>query len=102
MSGGPSTRQVTLTMFYDGKNVEEIARERNLKPVTIMGHLTELVEAGEPIDAGRLVSPERQMVIANALQAITMETLKPIYEFLGEEYSYDEIRIVRAMMRQAL
>jgi hypothetical protein len=29
------------------------------------------------------------------------DVLKPVKEFLGDEYSYEEIRLVRALMRQS-
>ena len=37
----------TLKLFRMGKNIEKIAEERNLKPATIMSHLSTLVEAGK-------------------------------------------------------
>ncbi|TMD23112.1 MAG: DNA helicase RecQ, partial [Chloroflexi bacterium] len=36
------TRQITLQMYQDGQSIEDIARERNLKPSTIISHLAEL------------------------------------------------------------
>ncbi len=101
VSAGPSTRRHTLDLYNEGRSIEEIARERNLKPNTIMNHLAELVEAGEAIDPERLVDPERQKIIFAALQQVGGDMLKPVKDFLGDEYSYDEIRLVRALMRQA-
>ncbi len=101
VSAGPSTRRHTIDLYNEGWSIGEIARERNLKPGTIMSHLTELIEAGETIDSERLVHPERHKIIFDALQQIGGDTLKPVKEFLGDEYSYDEIRLVRALMRQS-
>src|SRR6266581_556801 len=101
VSAGPSTRRHTLDLYNEGRSIEEIARERNLKPNTIMNHLAELVEAGEAIDPERLVDPGRQKIIFAALQQVGGDMLKPVKDFLGDEYSYDEIRLVRALMRQA-
>ncbi len=95
------TRQVTLEMYQRGLSIEEIATERNLKTTTIEGHIAELIEMGEIVDVERLVRPERYEVIAQALQSIGSETLKPVKEYLGDEYSYGEIRIARALMSQA-
>lgn len=95
------TRQVTLEMYQRGLSIEEIAAERNLKAVTIEGHIAELIEMGEIVDVERLVQPERYQVIAQALENIGSEVLKPVKEFLGDEYSYGEIRLVRAIMSQA-
>jgi ATP-dependent DNA helicase RecQ len=101
VSAGPSTRRHTMDLYNEGWNIEEIASERNLKPSTIMSHLAELIEAGETIDGERLVQPERHKIIFDALQQLGGDTLKPVKEFLGDEYSYDEIRLVRALMRQS-
>jgi ATP-dependent DNA helicase RecQ len=100
-AAGPSlTRQVTLQMYQDGQGIEDIARERNLKPSTIISHLAELIEAGESIDVESLIQPGHFEIIVDALQQIGGEVLKPVKEFLGDEYSYEEIRLVRALLRQ--
>ena len=95
------TRQQTLALYQQGLNVEDIATERNLKPVTIINHLTELAEAGEAVDLDRLVQPEHYVGIVVALQQIGDDLLRPVKDFLGDEYSYEEIRLVRAAIRQA-
>ena len=95
------TRQQTLALYQQGLNVEDIATERNLKPITIINHLTELAEAGEAVDLDRLVQPEHYEVIVDALQQIGNDLLRPVKDFLGDEYSYEEIRLVRAAIRRA-
>ena len=95
------TRQQTLALYRQGLNVEDIATERNLKPITIINHLTELAEAGETVDLDRLVQPEHYEVIVDALQQIGNDLLRPVKDFLGDEYSYEEIRLVRAAIRRA-
>lgn len=101
VSISPPTKYVTLDMYNAGLSIEDIARERNLKPGTIINHLTELIEAGETLDIERLIPLDRHKIILDALQQVGDELLKPVKEFLGEEYSYDEIRLVRAVMRQS-
>jgi ATP-dependent DNA helicase RecQ len=95
------TRRLTLDMYRQGLSVEEIARERNLTRGTIMGYLSEFVESGEIVDIERLVQPGHYEIIVDALREIGSDTLRPVKDALGEEYSYDEIRVVRAFMRQA-
>lgn len=99
--GATLTRQITLQMYQDGQSIEEIARERNLKPTTIASHLVELIEMGESIDVKALIPPGHFETIADALQQLGGEPLKPVKEFLGDEYFYEEIRLVRALMHQA-
>ena len=93
------TRQLTRAMFEQGLSVDEIARRRNLAPGTILTHLSEALEAGEPLAIERLIAPERYEVIAEALRQIGDSLLRPVKEALGDNYSYDEIRLVRASMR---
>jgi len=93
---GSVTRQLTLAMFQQGLSMDEIAQRRNMTRGTILTHLTELLESGEPLDMERLIHPERYNVIADALREVGGELLKPVKEFLEDEYSYDEIRLVRA------
>jgi ATP-dependent DNA helicase RecQ len=98
---GSVTRQLTLAMFQQGLSMDEIAQRRNMTRGTILTHLTELLESGEPLDMERLIRPERYDVIAGALREVGGELLKPVKEFLGDEYSYDEIRLVRAVQNRA-
>jgi ATP-dependent DNA helicase RecQ len=98
---GPSTRQQTLDLYRAGRSVEEIAQERNLKPSTIVNHLAELVETGEDIDVDALIQPGHQETIVAAIQQVEGEALKPVKELLGDEYSYEEIRLVKALLRRS-
>ena len=99
---GSVTRQLTLAMFQQGLNIDEIAQRRNMSRGTILTHLSELLESGESLDMERLIRPERYAVIADALKEVGGELLKPIKEFLGDEYSYDEIRLVRAAEKRKI
>ena len=42
-----STGEVTFNLFKTGKSIEEIAKERNLTPATIQGHLIPYIQKGE-------------------------------------------------------
>ena len=101
LPAGSVTRQLTLAMFQQGLSIDEIAQNRNLSRGTILTHLAELLESGEALDMERLIRPERYDVIANALKEVGGELLKPVKEFLGDDYSYDEIRLVRAAENRA-
>lgn len=96
------TRVVTLALYRQGMSIEEIASERGLTTSTILNHLVAQLESGEDVDLSPLVPPERYAIIADALLQVGDATLSPVREFLGEEYEYDEIRIVRAMERQRI
>ncbi|HTI15034.1 MAG TPA: DNA helicase RecQ [Dictyobacter sp.] len=98
---GMSLRLATLQRYREGHSIDEIASERNVKPGTIISHLADLIEAGEDIDVSMLIAPGHHDTIARAWQQIGGTALKPIKEFLGDDYSYDEIRLVRALLNKA-
>jgi len=100
ISAGPSTRMVTLDLYKAGRSIEEIATERNLKPSTISSHLAALIEMGEDIDVMKLLVPGHYDTIVDAILKTEGNSLTPIKELLGEEYSYDEIRLVLAMEKR--
>ena len=101
LPAGSVTRQLTLAMFQQGLNIDEIAQNRNLSRGTILTHLAELLESGEALNMERLIPPERYDAIADALREVGGELLKPVKELLGDEYSYDEIRLVRAAEKRS-
>ena len=92
-----STQRETLEMYENGLDIDDIARDRNLKPATVWTHLVQLIEAGYAINCDRLVASERQTVIYEALDAIGGDGLRNLFDHLREEYSYDEIKIIRAI-----
>ncbi|MBV9227690.1 MAG: DNA helicase RecQ [Chloroflexi bacterium] len=93
------TRRLTLELYRQGRSIREIAEERNLKPDTIMGHLADLIEAGEAIEIEHLIQPGHYDAIVDALRQADGRILGTVKDVLGEEYSYGEIRIVRAILR---
>jgi ATP-dependent DNA helicase RecQ len=98
-AGGSRTHRITLNMYKAGKSIEEIAQERNIKPSTVIEYLAELLEDGEIIDVTSLIAPGHYDVIVAALNQVGFAPLKPVKELLGDEYSYSEIKLVRACLR---
>ncbi|MBD2103694.1 DNA helicase RecQ [Leptolyngbya sp. FACHB-261] len=98
VASSPSlTQKLTLELYQQGLSLEEIAQQRQLKARTIADHLASLIEAGEISDLERLVSPDRHEVILATFKKLGSEALTPVRECLGEQYTYDEIRFVRAL-----
>ncbi len=97
----PSDSQLlTLKLHRQGLDTAEIATERNLSINTIISHIAELIEMNQPVDLDQLVIPVRQQFIAKAIKTVGADSLKSIYEHLGETYTYDEIKLVRALWRR--
>ncbi|MDF5720501.1 MAG: DNA helicase RecQ [Rhizonema sp. PD37] len=93
------TELYTLQLHQQGFNVQEIAQKRNIRPTTIIRHLSDLVEKNQPVDLNQLIPLERQQKIWQVLDTLGDISLNPIKEYLGESYSYDEIRLVRGKWR---
>jgi len=93
-NGATDTAMVTLELYQQGLSIEAIAQERNLRVSTISSHLVELISAGESINLDQIISPERQQAIRGAIALVGAERLKPIWEHLEGNYSYEEIRLV--------
>lgn len=85
------THEISFALYKEGKNIEEIARERGLATSTIEGHLCKYIETGE-VKATDLVDEQK---LKNILSLITPETtsLTEIKSQLGDEYTYGEVRV---------
>jgi ATP-dependent DNA helicase RecQ len=94
------TELTTLEFYHQGLSIQEIAEKRNIRTSTIIRHLSDLIEKKQTIDLSQLVPLERQKKIWNVLEVVGDIALTPIRENLGESYSFDEIRLVRAKWRR--
>ncbi len=97
----PSTAQTTLQLFREKKRIEEIASLRGISPNTVLGHLETALEQGESLDVSHMTFPsvERFQAIMKAFQASGGTALTPVRMQLGEAYSFDELRLVRFILR---
>ena len=96
-----STYEHTKNLLEQGLSIDEVAQERDMSPSTIFAHIEMLVQTGENLDLrAHLPSPDRAMRIQDAFYRIGDSRLTPVKELLGDDYSYEEIRLVRAFMRQ--
>ncbi len=91
----------TLDLLRQGLSIEDIAKRRNILPSSIAGHLVKLKEDGfDEIDLHKYID----QATANSIIEMAMElevkkgdALKPLYEALGEQYGYDQIRFALAI-----
>ncbi|HBL12113.1 MAG TPA: DNA helicase RecQ [Cyanobacteria bacterium UBA11162] len=95
-----NTQMVTLQLHQQGLSLEEIAQKRGFSPRTIVTHLSEVIEMKQAVDFHRLVSADVEKVIIQAINKVGDESLKSIREHLGEDYSYEDIQLVRAWWRR--
>jgi len=96
-----STYEETKKLFLQKLPISEIAGRRGLATNTIFNHLERLVLAGERLELDHLMpSPTRFARIEAAFKQTNNHFLAPVRELLGEEYSYEELHLVRLCLRQ--
>lgn len=93
-----ATHLVTWEAYQQGLSPEEIARRRNLNPVTIYSHLATLLEQGYDVPVHDFVSKREYEAIIEAIEQLGKDAkLKDLYENLEERYEYFKIRLSLAM-----
>jgi ATP-dependent DNA helicase RecQ len=99
---GQNTYEVSLEMFLSGMNISEIAQKREMTKNTVENHLARFIASGE-IGVEDLVPDHKIEPIKDALiQFSETGALSPVKEFLGEDYSYGEIKAVLAAMQAGI
>lgn len=94
-----SSDSITLEMLEQGMDLDTITLARNLSLNTIYSHIENLILAGENIDIKKFITKEKIEVILSAILEIGGGALKPIKDKLGDNFSYGEIKLVRAKMK---
>ena len=102
-SGRPTgaTYEETKALVLEGLNVGEIAQRRGISQQTVLNHLERLAAAGERLELAHLMPPERRFRrIQGAFRAVGGERLTPVRDYLGDGFSFEEIRLVRLWLSQ--
>ncbi len=97
--GTKLTQLETYELYQKGLSLDEIAMQRNLKPGTIIEHLCYLIESKMKIDVNKFVDKDKQKKIKEVISELGWGKLAPIKEKLGDEASWDEIRIIIASVK---
>jgi hypothetical protein len=92
------TALITCALYKQGKTFYEISEERSLNIRTIESHISDCIEEGI-IKINDLVVQERIDEITYATAELDTTLLKPIKDYLGDDYSYPEIKFVMAWMK---
>ena len=96
-----STQNLVKDLVREGRSIGEIADDRGLSRNTIIKHLETLVQDGEQLDIDYLMPAEdRIAAIRDAFEQTGGHYLAPVRKRLGEDYSYDEINLVRIRLAQ--
>jgi len=90
------TFRISLSMYNEGRSIEEIAMTRNLNHSTIVSHLERYVMTGELNINDFITAEKREM--ASELVRKGSET-GSIYEMLGTFLNYTEVKMFMAWLR---
>lgn len=94
------SEEKTFELFNSGKNVDEIAKERNLAVSTIYTHLYHLI-INDYLSSSDVVSEEVIKKVREAYSQFKEEPkLKELKERLPENISYEQIRCVLAGLKK--
>ncbi len=90
-----STHVITLNLFKEGFPIEEIAKQRALVVSTIESHLAKCIHNGD-IELHQLMEQSQIDEIEAAITKVGQKQLSLIKEFVGDKFSYSQIRYVLA------
>ena len=94
-----NTYEITKNMIEDGYTPEQIAKERGLKPTTVYAHLTHFIEQ-DLYDASQFISEEHYDTIRDYFDETEDPSLGAAKDVLGDDYSFDEIKMVLAELKR--
>ena len=88
-----STQEISLALFIEMKDIQAVAKERNLQPSTIEGHLVPFILEGR-IDRNEIISPDLFQQASEVVLDLQTTRLGAVKEILGEDISFGQIRLV--------
>lgn len=90
--------------FRAGESVAQLQESYNVHRETILHHLATFVQAGQRLPVARLqaestLAVEQQRLVFDHFAEFGAERLRPIFEAMAEQVSYDELHLLRALYR---
>ena len=93
----------TRDLVAQGLSLEEVAEQRGISETTIRSHLERLVQEGHRVDVSHLLPDEdRRLEIEAAFKEMGEARLTPVRDFLGDDFTWEELAVVRLDLRQRL
>ncbi len=91
------TKLITFNLFKKGKNIEQIAAERELTPQTIYNHIGHYVRIGE-VNVFQFVASDTVKNVISWIEANKPETLSEAKNAFGDKVSWNELRLITKHM----
>ena len=97
-----ATEDETKSLLEQKLSVSQIAQRRNMAETTVLDHIERMSYSGESLDLEHLApAPDALRKMRDAFQASGNTLLKPVRASLGEEFTYDELRLGRVCLQQS-
>lgn len=94
-----STYAETKRFVQQKSTLDEIAEQRGVTKSTIINHLEKLQAAGEELDIDYLKPEGKDVeIIKHAFMKHEGVGLRPVFDELKEEYSFEELKLVRLFL----
>ena len=88
-----NSKQVSYDLYRSGKNIVDIARERNFSVATIEGHLAHYVGSGD-LEVTDFVSEKKLHKVLDFIAENPNKTMSEIKNSFEEEISYSELKFI--------
>lgn len=96
-----STHEKTREMIEQGATFADMSWSRGLTRTTVIGHLEHIVRQGVQLDLTHLLPDEKRFArIERGFRESGGWLLAPVKELLGDEYNYEELKLVRIQLLQ--
>ncbi len=89
----------TYEFYKQGYSVDEIAKIRQINPVTIYSHLASLYEKGADVDILSFLHANELESIQNAANKLGSLNTKELYVYMNEELPYYKIRLATSYFK---
>jgi ATP-dependent DNA helicase RecQ len=91
----------TVDLISQNRSLDEVAEQRGISETTIRNHLERFVQEGGKIDLDHLMpSDVRRSRIEAAFKEMGGARLTPVRDALGDDYTWEELAVVRLALRQ--
>ena len=96
-----ATYDETKRLLSQGLSVAEIAAQRGIPKGTVIGHIERMAGEGTVMDLEHTMPDVEELgQIEEAFNVCGSTFLVPVREFLGDRFTYDELRTARVYLRQ--
>ncbi len=91
------TSQITYELWVERNSIEEIANLRKLTVGTILGHFTKLIQ-DKAVNINDIMPEDKIEILTKSFYGYKEESLTPMKEQLGDDFSWEELRMFKASL----